>query len=225
MKQCAQKKGSKRETSIDTWEKAVGKLTETFLTYRKITSLVARERKRSDFYDEFQRMSLAAAMSTLSTKKWGGDRIHDSEDIVSSCVITLLKQEQKNCGLFRKPHTPINQLRGYISQTIWNGVKQQTRDYFRKESQCWNHEQLDPGYNDVIDSKVAGIALQIDLKEALGKVAAEEKGRFKLLGGVIPLDGVLGNEIAGTILAHLPKRSWQRYCSQSRERLAQKLCC
>jgi len=224
MKKCAQKRDSDRERKIKPWEQAVGELTQTFLSYRKIDASVLRERKRALFYDGFQRMSLAAAMSTLARNKWGGDQMHDSEDIVSACVITLLKQEQKDCGLFRKPHPPINQLRGYLSQVIWNGVKQQAKDYFLKERHCWNHEQLDLRYDDFIDGKIAGIALQIDLKEALKKVAAEERTIFKLSGGVIPLDGVLGKEIAGTILTHLPKRTWQRYCRQSRERLGKELC-
>jgi len=208
---------------IKTWKQAVAELTETFLSYQAIMSAVPRARKRADFYSEFRRMSLAAAMSTLAGKNWGGDRIHHSEEIVSACIIGLLKQEQADRGLFRMTLAPFVQLRGYMSQIIWRGVQQKARDHFRKEDPQWNHESLDLNCANFIDEKIGDIGLRIDLKRAIQKVTAEEMVIFQLPGGVIPLDLVLRKEIASTILSQVPKRSWQRYSRQSRERLAKEL--
>jgi hypothetical protein len=236
MKHNAQKRSGPRSASIKKtnkaatgsnklkpWQQAVGELTETLLSYHSIVSPVVRERQRTLFYAEFQRMSLAAAMSTLATKSWNGDKIHVAEEIVSSCLISLLRQEQSYRGLFQKTLAPFVEVRSYLSQVIWRGVQQQARDYLRKERHNWNHESLAANNAVLIDKKVASIALHIDLKNALEKVTAEEKAIFNLPGGVIPLDLVLRKEIASSILSQVPKRSWQRYAQQSRKRMAKEL--
>ena len=217
------KRDQEQAVRIKPWKEAVGELTETFLSYQGVMSAVPREKKRALFYSEFRRMSLAAAMSTIATKNWGGDRFHHAEEITSACVIGLLKQEQGYRGVFQKTLAPFGEIKGYLSQTIWKGVKQHARDRLRKEHHFWNHEQIDPAYQEFIDGKIGAIGLQIDLKAALEKVREEERILFNLPCGVIPLDAVLGKEIASEILAQLPRRSWQRYCKQSRERLAMAL--
>jgi len=217
MKQCASQQ-------YGTWRSAISELTDLFIAYRDLNTPKSREKHRSVFYQEYRRLSMVAAMGTMASINWGGDRSHDAEEIASAGLIILLKQEEEERGLFRQPHSPINNLRGYLSQTIWIGVKSQSRDQLHKE-QLWNQVSEDiSGFADKrIEQKAPNLALRIDLKEALEKVRSLEGKIFQLPGGVIPLDGLLEEKIAGMILSYVPKRTWQRYCHESKERLARAL--
>jgi hypothetical protein len=150
----------------------------------------------------------------------------DAEDVASSCVVTMLKQEIRCSGLFALPHTPKDRLRNYLSQTIWIGTNswcKQLRTSIDKEKYCTPAWDLSEVLPEALDKKAANVILGMDLKAAIQTVREEECKLYNLPEGVIPLDGVLENECVEAIEEVVPKRTWQRYCKQSRERLAREL--
>lgn len=211
------KKQGKR---VSQWERSMHGLSKRLKDYRRSRSGVQRRKAQDLFYESFRRLTMGAAVKTLSQRGWQGDLHHDAEEVTSECLVKLLRQEERWEGAFSKPS---KDLPGYLSGTIWNGVTQRINDRCDKDAALWEQLPLDYASTRIADTKVSNTLLRISMKAAIEKLAGEERRLYKLPVGVIPLDCVLDRAVATGIVRKVPKRTWQRYVKQSRIRLGERL--
>ena len=183
------------------------------------------ELARGRFYVRFWKMSLVAAKSVMKGYGWRGDLERDGQDVAAANVEILLGQEERGAGVFDDQARNDEQLRGYLSRTIWLGCKQRISRTMRK--QMVSLEALvEDGYDlDVLrDQCVSDPVLRMDLERAIEDLQKDERGHYrKLPAGVTPLDCVMDAGIGRAVLKGAKMRTIQRYVKQIREDVARKV--
>jgi hypothetical protein len=222
--------GNTQETtsrSESEWSNSIAHLEEKLLSFRDPLPGGNSDRLREDFYESFRNLSEAAAKKILATRSWRGDRLHDAEDISSSCTVILLNQESRRKGIFNSQKLPSGpKLRGYLNRTIWGGARQGLTNLIRRDQQCLS---LDESIFSIKDHEEDAKSLWDDVENVRFRLNSRIAGRFKTPSGKTPLDSLLAKALADAgerklyLEAGVPLRSWQREEQAVREELRQSL--
>ena len=141
--------------------------------------------------------------------------------------MTLSKQEKRNSGIFNATICSSSKFRGYLSRTIWLGIRQKARDMKATNTRLWEQLSLDAENVRLVpdlkafDQRERNDLKRIDLKAAFDKVSAQERQSKQFKTGVTPMHGVL--EIGKPDFKKVPKRTWQRSMANSRKHLMREL--
>ena len=203
------------------WRQGIDALAGEFLEAQKSRS----ERTRGLFYERFWKMSVSAAKSVLRSRGWRGDMHQDGLDVASANVAILLQQEERGKGVFgARPRTE-DEIRGYLSRTIWLGCKQRIGRVMKKQMESLDaliEAGMDLGL--LHDQCVSDPVLRMDLKVALENLQQDQRGHYrKLPAGVTPLDCVMDVGVGKALLKGVKMRTLQRYTKQIREDVARQV--
>jgi hypothetical protein len=180
--------------------------------------------ERNSFYTNYLQMCQGAARVVLCKMNWRGDLYHDSQDIASECVKGLIRQEQQANGAFSEEPRTQEQLRGYLSRTIYRSCKQRAIELIGKVTrQSKVKQRMELANNDRLEQLHREYSSQpwrrLALKEALESMSKAH--RRQLPKGITPLQCVLDDALGNGLLeGKVPLRTLQRYKQQARETLA-----
>ena len=181
-------------------------------------SRICRER----FYQGVWELAGRRARLYLRYQDWKGDVTQDAMDITAAFCKGLLDQEENRRGIFDSTRRSPAELRGYLSQTIHVGVKQQAWKHSRSRRQWLSFEQ-DAVLAAVDARKGDWLPQVLRLTKALG---AARDGVGKLPPSVIgttPLDLVLRLALnrkvrGGEAKKLVPRKGLAKRTRQRRER-------
>ena len=209
----------KSSTNLSDWSQGIAGLAEDLKALPKDNK--ARER----FYDGFWNMSVAAACKLMREGGWKGDMHHDAKDVAAQSTWILLRQEARGKGLFSGVARTPEEIRGYLSATIWKGCRQRMGAMARKFMESLD-AMLEAGKEiEALNEKcISDPALRMDLMQAISEMREAERGHYrKLPSGMTPIDCVLDLAMGEALVEGIPLRTIQRYMESSRRDLARRI--
>lgn len=123
---------TKAVTRRSEWFERIASVGGHFDAYRSATVESLRKRSREDFYQGVWELTQIRAGMLLRTWNWKGDVTQDAMDITAEFCNGLLTQEADRRGIFDSTKRSPSEVRGYLSNTICNGVFQQAGEFARK---------------------------------------------------------------------------------------------
>lgn len=203
---------SNNEADASSWAQQVKQLAEALC-----------EGDRERFYREYSEVSRAVATGIMNGWGWKGDIYQDAQDVASECTLVLLKQENKDAGIFKQEKRTPDHFCGYLSRTIWQSCKQRIME-LQRETKAFvvslEALQEEKGFDlaELRDLCLSTPDQRMALEEAVEKMQRDRKSYPKLPKGITPMDCVLDEAVSKALLKKtVPTRTLERYRKNIRE--------